>query len=164
MHTVFTKNRSQPVLDWFFSPGLKGWTETVWTWQLPKLATMVQLHMELVWSSRGLLLVTQLDFQTLARRGVMSGDTPSHTSAVPDSTSPLGQNSTLLRFLSWNSAPLPFLNSAPLSLPELLWMWNSLHMYTQSRLEVCVVQGQCALSNDPKRSQVLRFSYWVTRS
>ena len=47
-----------------------------------------------------------------ARRGVMSGDTPSHTSAIPDSTPPLGQN----------SAPLPFPNSALLSLPELLWM------------------------------------------
>ena len=55
-----------------------------------------------------------------ARRGVMSGDAPSHTSTVPDSTPPLGRN----------SAPLPFLNSAlplsqssaPLSLPELPWM------------------------------------------
>ena len=44
-----------------------------------------------------------------ARRGVMSGDAPSHTSAVPDSTPPLGQN----------PAPLPFLNSALLSLLEL---------------------------------------------
>ena len=48
-----------------------------------------------------------------ARRGVMSGDTPSHTSAAPDSTPPLGQNSTLLCLSSWNSAPLPFPNSAP---------------------------------------------------
>ena len=60
----------------------------------------------------------------------VSGDTPSHTSAVPDSTPPLGQNSALLRFSSWNSAPLPFpnsappssRNSAPLSLLELPWM------------------------------------------
>ena len=65
-----------------------------------------------------------------ARRGVMSGDTPSHTSTVPDSTPPLGQNSALLCFLSRNSAPLPFPNSAPpsswsstpLSLLELLRM------------------------------------------
>ena len=27
----------------------------------------------------------------------------------------------------------------PLSLPELLWMWNGLHMYTQGWLEVCIV-------------------------
>ena len=51
MHTVFTKNRSQPVLDWFFSPGLKGRTETIWTWQLLKPATVVRLQPELVWSS-----------------------------------------------------------------------------------------------------------------
>ena len=49
-----------------------------------------------------------------ARRGVVSGDTPSHTPTVTDSTPPLGQNSTPLCFSSWNSAPL--------SLPELLWM------------------------------------------
>ena len=55
-----------------------------------------------------------------ARRGVMSGDAPSHTSAVPDSTPPLGQNSTLLPFL--NSAPPSSWSSAPLSLLELLWM------------------------------------------
>ena len=66
MHTVFTKNWSQPVLDQFFSPGLKGWTETIWTWQLPKPATMVQLQPELVRSSCGLLPVMQLDFQTLS--------------------------------------------------------------------------------------------------
>ena len=79
-----------------------------------------------------------------ARRGVRSGDTPSHTSAVPDSTPPLGRNSTPLRFSSQNSALLPFPNSAPpsswssalLSLLELPRMWNSLRMYTQSRLEV----------------------------
>ena len=41
------------------------------------------------------------------RGGVMSGDAPSHTSTVPDSTLPLGQNSALLCFLSWNSTPLP---------------------------------------------------------
>ena len=57
-----------------------------------------------------------------ARRGVMSGDTPFPTSTVPVSTPPLGQNSTLLCFLSQNSAPLPFPNSTPLSLPELLQM------------------------------------------
>ena len=83
---------------------------------------------------------------------LLSEDTPSHTSAVLDSTLPL----------CWNSAPLPFPNSAlpsswgsiPLSLPELLWMWNSLHTYTQGQLEVCIVQGQCALSNDPEHSWV----------
>ena len=49
-----------------------------------------------------------------ARRGVMSGDTPSHTSTAPDSTPPLGQNSAPLHFSSRNSAPLPFPNSTPL--------------------------------------------------
>ena len=65
-----------------------------------------------------------------ARRGVMSGDTPSHTSAVPDSTPPLSWNSAPLCLSSQNSTPLPFPNSAPpssrssapLSLLELPWM------------------------------------------
>ena len=65
MHTVFTKNQSQLVLDRFFSLDLKGRTKTIWTWELPKPATVVQLQPELVWSSCGLLPVTQLDFQTL---------------------------------------------------------------------------------------------------
>ena len=61
----------------------------------------------------------------------LSGDTPSHTSAVPNSTPPLGRNSAPLCFSSQNSA-LP-------SLLELPQMWNSLRMYTQSWLEVHVV-------------------------
>ena len=48
-----------------------------------------------------------------ARRGVMSGDAPSYTSAVPDSTPPLGQNSTPLHFLSQNFTPLTLPNSTP---------------------------------------------------
>ena len=96
------------------------------------------------------------------RGGVMSGDAPSHPSAVPDSTLPLGQSSALLHFLSQNSTLLPFPNSAPpsswssipLSLPELPWMWNSLCMYTQGWLEVHIVKAQCALSNGPGCSQV----------
>ena len=65
MHMVFTKNQSQLVLDQFFSPGLKGWTKTIWTWQLLKPATVVRLQPELVRSTCGLLPVMQLDFQTL---------------------------------------------------------------------------------------------------
>ena len=90
----------------------------------------------------------------------MSGDTPSHTSTVPDSTPPLGWNSALLHFSNWNSTLLPFLNSTlpsswssiPLSLLEILWMWNNSCMYIQGWLEVHIVQGQCTLSNGPDHS------------
>ena len=92
----------------------------------------------------------------------LPGDAPSHTSAVPDSTPPLGWNTAPLCFSSQNSTPLPFPNSTlassqsptPLSLLELPWMWNSSHTYTQGWLEVCIVQGQCTLSNDPDCSRV----------
>ena len=47
----------------------------------------------------------------------VSGDTPSHTSAIPDPTPPLGWNSALLPFP--NSALPSSQSSAPLSLLEL---------------------------------------------
>ena len=50
--------------------------------------------------------------QTSQRRAQLSGDATSHTSAIPDPTPPLGQNSTPLCFSSQNSALLPFPNSA----------------------------------------------------
>ena len=53
----------------------------------------------------------------------------------------------------WHTLPSSQ-SSTPLSLLELLWMWNSLHMYTQGWLEVHVVWGQCTLSNDPECSWV----------
>ena len=46
-----------------------------------------------------------------ARWGVMSGDAPSHTSAVPDSTPPLGQNSALLFESELHSTPISELRS-----------------------------------------------------
>ena len=93
-------------------------------------------------------------FKGCSETSALSEDAPSHTSTVPDSTPPLGWNSALLHFSSQNSALLPFPNSTPLSLLELPWMWNSLCMYTQSQLEVHIVQGQCALSTDPECSWV----------
>ena len=61
-----------------------------------KLCKFYQIH------SGALYQIHSMAFQSLmshasrtqhARRGVMSGDTPSHTSTVPDSTPPLGRNS-----------------------------------------------------------------------
>ena len=83
----------------------------------------------LIWN----MLKLQWRCTSSSLRSPVSGDTPSHTSAVPDSTPPLGQNSTPLPFP--NSTLPSSWSSALLSLLELLLMWNSLRTYTQSRLE-----------------------------
>ena len=79
-----------------------------------------------------------------------------HLSLSPVRTLPclwVGLCSTpLLEFELCSALPLG-LDSAPLSLPGLLWMWNSSCTNTQGWLEVCIVQGQCTLSDGSDCSQ-----------
>ena len=91
----------------------------------------------------------------------VSGDAPSHTSTVPDSTSPLGWNSTPLCFLSQNSTPISKLCSAlKLELHSTYTSGVTVDVKWLTYVHPGSVRGLCsagsvhALSNDPECSWV----------